>query len=102
MGKFEWAHSPEIDDIGGPVDTRAGVHLSRRRFVSLALYTSAGVVLAGVGPLVTGVDAAAPIAATGPDACMPAPRGSAPPAEVIPFEALERLHVQYRAAEGTI
>lgn len=45
MGKFEWAETSIEQDLGGPVDARRGVILSRRRFVSLALYTSAAVVL---------------------------------------------------------
>ena len=104
VGRFQWAGPGEDDDIGGPVDARPGIHLSRRRFVSLALYTSAAVVLAGARP--PGVAAASPVPAVsvGPDACMPAIPSSAPPREVIPYEALERLHLLYRnaASEGSV
>lgn len=96
MPRFEWA-SPVGDlDLGGPVDARRGVILSRRRFVSLALYTSAAVVLstARVAPVVA-ADATEPLA-TGPAACMPAIPGDEKPLELIPYELLEAYHLIYR------
>lgn len=98
MKRFRWADHPDEQDIGGPVDARPGVILSRRRFVSLAIYTSAAVVLSGARA--TPVEAAPSIEplARGTAACMPAVRSPEPPLEVIPYEELEQLHLLYRDA----
>jgi hypothetical protein len=97
MNRFQWADPLEEQDLGGPVDARPGVILSRRRFVSLALYTSAAVVLSGTLPMP--VEAAPPIEplASGPSACMPAVPAPDAPLEIIPYGALERQHILYRA-----
>lgn len=96
MSKFEWASSADDLDLGGPVDARHGVIMSRRRFVSLGLYTSAAVVLsaARVSP-VTGAEATESLA-TGPAACMPASPSIDRPLELIPYELLEAQHLIYR------
>lgn len=95
MGKFEWAETNE-QDLGGPVDARRGVILSRRRFVSLALYTSAAVVLSATRAAPIAAAAPAEPMAKGPSACMPAVPAEEKPLELIPYDTLEAQHLIYR------
>jgi len=96
VDRFQWARSVGEPDIGGPIDGRAGRHLSRRRFVSLAMYTSAAIVLSGARALPV-LAAAQPVASVGQLECMPAVPSPEPPVEVIAYAALEQLHVRYRS-----
>lgn len=96
MPNSEWA--PLVSaHRGQPVDARPGPHLSRRRFVSLAMYTSAAVVLSAAVP--SGV-----LAATSVDSlarqreCMPALPSPEAPQDVLAFADLEELHLRYRGA----
>lgn len=49
MPRYQWA-SPDAIQQKVPVDLKAGANLSRRRFVELALFTSASVVLSNALP----------------------------------------------------
>ncbi len=96
MAKFEWPASSEEQDLGGPVDARRGVILSRRRFVSLALYTSAAVVLSATRAAPVAAATQVEPLATGRAACMPAVPSDEKPLELIPYDTLEAQHLLYR------
>ncbi len=110
MTRYSWLRAPETTSVAPPDDahsTDRGPIITRRRFVALALYTGASVILTH--------RLAAPVSATSPEPVVPnlplappcSPTELYPAAfssesiDVIEPDRLEELHLLHRDPEST-